>query len=60
MVAPWRVLPIDTRAALHFTRLSVPDPLARWDALIAAIAHVHSLTLVTRNTRVFEGAECGS
>ena len=44
-----RILSIDTAIALCCARLHVPDPRAERDALIAATALVHRLTLVTRN-----------
>jgi predicted nucleic acid-binding protein len=49
-----RILPVDTRVAQHCARLHVPDPRSERDALIAATALVHSLTVVTRNTADFE------
>ena len=48
-----RVLPIDTAVALECARIHVPDPRAERDALIAATAVVHGMTLVTRNVRDF-------
>ncbi len=48
-----RVLPIDTAVALRCARLHVPDRMAHGDALIAATALVHGLTMVTRNTDDF-------
>jgi predicted nucleic acid-binding protein len=48
-----RILPIDTAAALRCASLHVPDRKPERDALIAATALVHGLTLVTRNTRDF-------
>ena len=50
-----RVLGIDTRTALRCAALHVPDPRPYADALIAATALVHDLTLVTRNTKHFAG-----
>jgi predicted nucleic acid-binding protein len=47
-----RTLPIDV--ALRCARLHVPDPRAERDALIAASAIVHGMTLVTRNAPDFE------
>ena len=37
-------------------RVHVPDPQDERDALIAATAMVHSMTVVTRNVRDFEGS----
>jgi hypothetical protein len=50
-----RVLPVDTAVALRSAKLHVPDPCSDRDAYIAATALVHGLTVVTRNTRDFEG-----
>lgn len=44
-----RILPVDARIADLWGRLQVPDPLPVVDALLAATAIVHGLTLVTRN-----------
>ena len=44
-----RILPIDDAVALRCARLHVPDPGAERDALIAATALVHGMTVVTRN-----------
>lgn len=49
-----RILPIDTTVARLCARLHVPDPRAERDALIAATALVHGLTMVTRNVVDFE------
>jgi toxin FitB len=49
-----RILPVDTNVAQRCARLHVPDPRSERDALIAATALVHSLTVVTRNTADFE------
>ncbi len=49
-----RILPIDALVALRCAALHVPNPLAERDALIAATALVHGMTVVTRNTRDFE------
>jgi predicted nucleic acid-binding protein len=49
-----RVLPIDDHVALRCARLHVPDPRKERDALIAATALVHGMTVVTRDTADFE------
>jgi predicted nucleic acid-binding protein len=49
-----RILPVDTVVAQRCARLHIPDPRAERDALIAATAMVHGLTLVTRNVTDFE------
>jgi hypothetical protein len=51
-----RVLAIDTVVAQRCARLHVPDKRAERDALIAATALVHGLTVVTRNLADFEAA----
>ena len=48
-----RVLPVDTIVARRCARLHVPDPQAERDALIAATALVHGMTVVTRNVADF-------
>lgn len=48
-----RTLPVDTAVALRCARLHVPDPRAERDALIAATALVHGMTVVTRNVADF-------
>jgi predicted nucleic acid-binding protein len=48
-----RVLPLDTTAALRCARLHVPDRRSERDALIAATALVHGMTIVTRNVEDF-------
>lgn len=49
-----RVLPIDVAVARRAARLHVPDPRPERDALIAATAMVHGLSVVTRNLADFE------
>lgn len=49
-----RILPIDTAVAQRGAGLHVPDPRSDRDALIAATALVHGMTVVTRNTDDFE------
>ncbi len=49
-----RVLAVDLAVAQCCARLHVPDPRAERDALIAATALVHSMTVVTRNVADFE------
>lgn len=49
-----RILPIDSDVARRCARLHVPDPRPERDALIAATAMVHGLTVVTRNRADFE------
>lgn len=48
-----RILPVDTAVAQCCARLHVPDPRAERDALIAATALVHGMTVATRNTADF-------
>ena len=49
-----RVLAIDVAVAQRCARLHIPDPKAERDALIAATALVHGLTVATRNIADFE------
>ncbi|WP_027793349.1 type II toxin-antitoxin system VapC family toxin [Paraburkholderia acidipaludis] len=48
-----RVLPVDTAVAQRCARLHVPDPRSERNALIAATALVHGMTVVTRNVADF-------
>ena len=50
-----RVLAVDTAVARRCAALHVPDPRSDRDALIAATALVHAMTVVTRNVVDFEG-----
>ncbi|MBU6318519.1 MAG: type II toxin-antitoxin system VapC family toxin [Alphaproteobacteria bacterium] len=49
-----RILPIDTAIARRCATLHGPDPRPERDALIAATALTHGLTIVTRNVVDFE------
>lgn len=49
-----RILPIDAAVALRSAALHVPDPRPERDALIAATALTHGLTVATRNIGDFE------
>ena len=49
-----RTLPVDTAVAQRCARLHVPDKRSERDALIAATALVHGMTVVTRNVADFE------
>lgn len=51
-----RILPVDAAVALRCARLHVPDQANESDALIAATALVHGLTVVTRNIGDFESS----
>lgn len=50
-----RVLAFDTPVARRCARLHVPDPRSDRDAMIAATALEHGMTVVTRNTDDFKG-----
>jgi len=49
-----RILGIDTAVAQRCAILHVPDPRSDRDALIAATALVHGMTVVTRNVSHFQ------
>lgn len=49
-----RTLPVDTAVALRCARLHVPNKRGERDALIAATALVHGMTVVTRNVADFQ------
>lgn len=48
-----RTLPVDTAVAQRCARLHVPDRRGERDAMIAATALVHGMTVVTRNVADF-------
>jgi hypothetical protein len=50
-----RIVPLDTSAALRSAELHRGRTRIDADRLIAAVALVHGMTLVTRNTRDFAG-----
>jgi predicted nucleic acid-binding protein len=54
-----RILAIDAAVAQRCATLHVPNPRSDRDALIAATALVHGLTVVTRNTADFERTGVG-
>lgn len=49
-----RTLPVDTAVAQRCARLHVPDKRSERDALIAATALVHGMTVATRNVADFK------
>ena len=52
-----RTLPIDTAIAQRCARLHVPDKRGERDALVAATALVHGMTVATRNVADFKPTE---
>jgi predicted nucleic acid-binding protein len=54
-----RVLPFDEAVALRCAQIHVPDPKPERDALIAATALVHGMTVVTRNVDDFANTGAG-
>ena len=51
-----RIIAIDDAVATRCAHLQIPDRRNEVDALIAATALVHGLTVVTRNVKDFEGS----
>ncbi|VVO21652.1 Toxin FitB [Pseudomonas fluorescens] len=51
-----RILPVDTAVAIRCAGLHVPNRTNESDALIAATALVHGLTVVTRNVADFQSS----
>ena len=49
-----RILPVDVSVAQCCAKLHVPDPRSDRDAIIAATALIHGMSVVTRNTDDFE------
>lgn len=52
-----RILAVDAVVAKRCAHLHVPDPCAERDAMIAATAIVHGLTIVTRNVADFKNID---
>lgn len=52
-----RIVPVDTAVAQRSAALHVPSPVSDRDALIAATALIHSMIVVTRNTKDFESTK---
>lgn len=50
-----RILPVDAQVAEEWGRLNAAAPRAMVDSMLAATALIHDLTVVTRNTKDFEG-----
>ena len=46
-----RILEVTADVAEAWAHMNVPDPLPVIDSLLAATAHVHGLTVATRNTK---------
>jgi toxin FitB len=51
-----RIRPLDHRVALRCAQRHVPDRQAERDAIIAATAMVHDMTVVTRNASDFQAS----
>jgi toxin FitB len=54
-----RILAVDAAVALRCARLHVPNRSAERDALIAATALVHGMTVATRNVADFAATKVG-
>lgn len=54
-----RILPVDIAVVQRCARLHVPDPRPERDALIAATALVHGMTVVARNVADFKPTGVG-
>ncbi|MGH2895041.1 MAG: type II toxin-antitoxin system VapC family toxin [Solirubrobacteraceae bacterium] len=52
-----RILPVDARVADQWGRLNAVATRNTVDSLIAATAHVHDLTVVSRNTKDFQACD---
>jgi len=52
-----RILLLDIAVAQRCAKLHVPNKKSERDAIIAATALVHSMTVVTRNVNDFQGIE---
>jgi predicted nucleic acid-binding protein len=52
-----RILAVDSRIADRWGRLNVLTSRNTVDSLIAATAQIHELTVVTRNTKDFQGCD---
>jgi len=50
-----RILPVDSEVAWRCAELHIPNPRGDRDAMIAATALVHGMTIVTRNVVDFAG-----
>jgi predicted nucleic acid-binding protein len=51
-----RILSVDLRVAVRSAALQVPDRRNVVDAMIAATAYIHGMSVVTRNVRDFQNA----
>ena len=52
------ILPVSSQVADQWGRWSALRPLPVIDALLAATAKIHGITLVTRNTKDLAGLDC--